>query len=239
MKNTIIKIGLSLSLIVFLCGSILAEVSAEVDASGKYLKMIYIEKATGKSVKVWTVFWIKSTYYPLNPYGDLNKDLKPAMRENIYDGNQPYVVWPRFDGNDYEIAYSKWTNTGWRPIAYVEDMDNLSDDLDPAITFDIHGRAYMAWWRDEQPYGKVYVSVFLNTKWMDAYPISDEGVDSWDPDIKFNEKGQIQITFTTPSGQETKCIVFHFPETITDDIDPFGTGLVETEEEQGDSSYGQ
>ena len=65
----------------------------------------------------------------------------------------------------------------------------VSDDLarwtmlDPALTLDLSGRPYVAWWRDEQGIGRVYLSLFLDTRWMDPLAVSDAGIDSRYPAV--------------------------------------------------------
>ncbi len=241
MKMTIIKFCISLSLIALAFGYLFAEVSVEVDGQGKYLRTIYIEKATGKTLKIWTAFGNKPTIYPLNPFGDLSNDLRPAIRENPSSGNAPYVVWPHYDGYDYDIVFAKWSNGAWSAIQYIEDDENIYDDLDPSIDFDRKGRPYSVWWRNEGGIGTVYISCFLKTRWMLAYPISEESIDSWDPEIKFNINGQIEVTYSTNLGLDKKIVTINLPDTITDDIDPFGTGVVDVSDGSVDESdvYGQ
>ncbi len=239
MNKQIIKSCMFLSLVALTFSYLFSEVSVEVDGQGKYLKTIYIEKATGKSLKIWTAFGNKPTVYPLNPYGDLNNDLRPAIKENPGKGNLPYVIWPRYDGYDYDIAFARWSNGAWTPIQYVEYDENIYDDLDPSLDFDSKGRPYVAWWRNENGRGIVYISCYLKTQWMRAFPISEEGIDSWKPEIRFNILGQIEVTYSTSSGQENKIVVIHLPDTITDDIDPFGTGVVDVNDQSESSSIGQ
>ncbi|MEW5806646.1 MAG: hypothetical protein AB1756_04785 [Acidobacteriota bacterium] len=236
MRTTIIRTLIIISLAILFSNASLSEVSVEVDSDGNYLKTIYVEKQTGKTLKIWTKFGNKPTIYTLNENGDLNGDLRPAIKENVAEGSFPYVLWPRFDGNDYEIVFSKWMTNRWADIAPVEDVDNSFDDLSPSLDFDNEGRPYIAWWRDENDVGRVYVSVFLKTRWMDAFPISDEDVDSWDPQVRCTGYGEMEVTYSTQSGQQTKIVILNFPDTITDDIDPFGTSLINVENGESNST---
>ena len=69
--------------------------------------------------------------------------------------------------------------------------------------------------------GRVYLSIFLSTRWMVAYPVSDVGVDSRYPSIQVQDGPKIVVTFGTPEGEVTKVIHFKRPDTITDDLNPF------------------
>lgn len=227
MKKHLLKIFLAVFFVVLLTSTALAEVSVKVDSFGNYEETIYIEKKTGKIIKFWTKFGNKHDHHALNEDGDLNRDLRPAIKENIYQENYPYVVWPKFDGDDYEIAFSRWTLDGWERTVYVEETDNPFDDLDSVIDFDQNGRQYIAWWRNEKDIGRIYISIFIETKWMTAYPISEEGIDSRNPEIAVKGEGEFEIIYSTPDGMESRTIVIHFPDTITDDIDPFGANMID------------
>ncbi len=222
MRHYLFKIFLAIFAMALLVSMPLAEVSAVVDSSGNYENTIYIEKTRGKRVFIWTKFGNNRNQISLNEAGDLYGDLSPTIKENIYQENFPCVVWPKFDGFDYEIAFSKWTLNGWSPIVYLEDIDNPFDDLSPSIDFDQNARPYIAWFRDENGVRKIYISLFLETKWMESLPVSDEGVDSWDPEITVNSEGEFDVAYMTSEGKRAKTIIINFPDTITDDIDPFG-----------------
>lgn len=226
MKKTMLKACVLLSLAVLFSSYAWTEVSVEVNDFGNYLKTNYVEKQTGKILKIWTKFGNKPNIYALNEYGDVSGDLKPAIRENPAQGNFPHVLWAKSDGHDYEIVFSKWTKAGWADITFIETVDNPYDDLDPSLDFDSGGRPYISWWRDINGAGAVFISVFLKTRWMEAYQISDAGVDSWDPEVRIDENGDMEVTYSTSSGLQVKIVTFRFPDTITDDIDPFGTNLI-------------
>jgi hypothetical protein len=226
---------LAIFLTALLTSTALAELSAEVDFLGNYIQMYYDEKETGKTTKIWTQFGKKHGRIPLNEDGDNYGDLRPAFKENIYQQHFPSVVWPKFDGFDYEIAFSKWTLNDWAPIVFVEDVDNPFDDLDPGIDFDENARPYVAWWRDENGIGRIYISLFLETVWMVAYPISEEGIDCRNPVIKVMGEGVLDIAYSTEEGTAARTVIINFPSTITDDIDPFGADMVDIiNQENGD-----
>ena len=58
------------------------------------------------------------------------------------------------------------------PIRFLVTEDVVpGDDLDPDVVPSIvDGRPFVAWWRNEGGVGQVYVSLFLSTRWSEAYP---------------------------------------------------------------------
>ncbi len=200
-----------------------AEVSAEVDAYGTYVRTVVLSSASLRSLKIWTVARARAAMFqPLNPDGDLNGDLWPFIAENPYDANRPWVVWSRFNGRDYDLAWSRWTPAGWSPVEWVEHATNLGDDMDPFVAIGPDSRPYVTWWRGENGIGRVYFSVFLATAWGPATPVSDPDVDSRSPVITVEPDGTIVVQFDTPGGPVTRRIKLILPTTITDDIIPIG-----------------
>jgi len=197
-----------------------AEVSAEVDALGSYLRMVVLSNASVKNPKIWSSHHQRAQYVPLNAAGDLNGDLFPAIVENPLQGNHPWVVWSRFDGSDYSLAWSRWSGA-WEPILWVGSAAGAGDDLDPALTLDPLGRPYVAWWRDEQGVGRVYLSVFLDTRWLDPFAVSDSGVDSRYPTVTL-EGDVVVVRYQTPDGPAQRVLMWSAsPDSINDDINPF------------------
>lgn len=199
-----------------------AEVSAELDSAGNYLRTVIIANASTRNVKVWAVGRSRADAVPLNPYGDANGDLWPVIEENPMNGRLPWVVWSRFNGRGFDLAWSNFSKRAWSPLSWVESASTAGDDLDPDVSFDVDGRPHLAWWRNENGVGRVYLSLFLVTHWMAAYPVSDPGVDSINPEITVLSDRRIQVDYDTPAGHVTRIITFNRPSTITDDIEPFG-----------------
>lgn len=198
-----------------------AEVSAEVDALGNYLRTVVLSNASVNNPKIWSSHRQRAQYVPLNPGGDLNGDLFPAIVENPLQYNRPWVVWSRFDGGDYALAWSRWSGA-WEPIRWVGTAGVAAggDDLDPALTLDLLGRPYVVWWRDEQGVGRVYLSVFLDTRFMDPLAVSDGGVDSRHPSVAV-EGDLIVVRYETPGGPAQRVLSFSAQDSINDDINPF------------------
>ncbi len=200
-----------------------AEVSAQVDWEGNYLRMVLQTNGSAKNLRIWSVQRLASDRVPLNPLGDLNGDLWPEIEENPRDRNHPWVVWSRFDGEEYDLAWSRWQARAWTPTEWVLPQSaGVGDDLDPDVVFDSTGRPFMVWWRDEEAGGRVYLTLFLETRWMTAWPVSDAGQDSRYPKITLESDNRIRVDYLTPDGPVTRWVVFSRPDSITDNLDPFG-----------------
>lgn len=198
------------------------EVSAELDIHGKYFKTSVLANSSDKNVKIWKIQRQKDSIIPLNPDGDSSGDLWPVIAENPLLENYPTVVWSAFNGNDFDLAWSKWDGTGWTAISWVEKKYSSLDDLDPDLALDLSdgGRPYLCWWRDSYGTGEIYMSIFLHSAWMAPFLVSDPGTDSRYPEISVLEDGMIEIMYEDPEGPETRYVVFNHPATITDDLDP-------------------
>ena len=102
-------------------------------------------------------------------------------------------------------------------------LDSSDPDLDPVLAFDDSGRAHVGWWRENSGRGRVFLSLFLTTRWMVPLMLSDPDEDARSPSIVILPDRRIQVTYTTPSGTVTKMVVNNAGATITDDINPFNT----------------
>lgn len=212
-----------------LAGSLLAavparaEVSAETDGAGSYMRMAVFINASVKNVRIWSAAHARTGYWPLNPAGDLSGDLFPYVAENPVNQRWPWVVWSHFNGADFDLAFSQWTGSGWSPIAPVELGVDTADALDPRVSFDVAGRPHLVWDATRGGPSQVYLSIFLSTRWMTPFLVSDPGEDASTPSVVVQTDGTIQVTYDTPGGTVTKTIRFLHPSTITDDITPFNS----------------
>jgi len=204
-----------------------AEVSAEVDSFDNYVRTVIFTNSSAKKLKIWSARNCPWNRVPLNPEGDANGDLWPVIVENPSDMNHPLAVWSRWDGSEYDLAWSRWGWDGaWQPIAWVEQAPARSGhDLEPSIILDPTGRPYMAWWRNEGGRGRIYFTVFLSTRWMDAIAVSNSAVDSRSPVISF-QGSTVRVSYRTPQGPGYTDIVITPQETINDDITPFESLVV-------------
>jgi hypothetical protein len=133
------------------------------------------------------------------------------------------VVWSRYDGTDYKLAWSRFEGGGWRPVDLMLAVDAVADDLDPVLAFNDIGRAHVTWWRQDSGKGRVYISLFLTTRWMVPLPLSEPEEDARAPSIVICPDRKIQVTYVTQSGTVTKLVTPNAGATITDDINPFNT----------------
>jgi len=198
-----------------------AEVSAETDSAGRYARMIVLTNNSVKNLKIWTMQRSNANVHPLNENGDAYGDLFPTIAENPFDGRNPWVVWSRFNGLDYDLGGSRWRSGGWTAISWVEPAPDAGDALAPRIDFDVHGRPYLAWWSEEGGQGRVYFSLFLQTRWMTPLLVSTDDVDARNADIEVLSDSEIRVEYDTPEGRVERHILIDRPTTITDDIDPF------------------
>jgi hypothetical protein len=210
-----------------------ADVSAEVDWQGNYVRMVVVSQFSVTGIKLWTPTlpsW--GPYRPLNPDGDRNGDLWPVMREDPLGGVRPWIVWGRFTGSDYDLAWSRWSGSGWTPIRWLESAPRPGADLDPDLTLDKSGRPYVAWWSDEDGLGRVYFSMYLDTQWMGAYLVSDPEIDSRDPIVTVGDDGTITVSYLTPRGRESRTVRLIRGHSINDDFDPINSVTVTTTDKQ-------
>ena len=200
-----------------------AEVSAEVDAFGTYVQMQVSGDASAGS-SVWAVQKDRPNYRPLNPTGYLSGDLYPAVRESNEPGRAPWVVWSRPNGGQYDLVYSRWgaVEDEWQTVAMVEPWVTPGNDLGPVLGFDIDYRPYLAWTRSEGGVNRVYMSLWLQTRWMSEFRVSDVYENAVATSVRLLPDRRIEIRYDTQSARVTRIISFDRPRTITDDVTPFG-----------------
>lgn len=200
-----------------------AAVSARVDRRGKYVGTQVIPTGPQWEPRVWSVrgrgFRAGNV---LNPGGDLNGDLWPTVVESTVAPHHSWVAWSRFNGSRYSIAWSRWTDRGWNSIEWLDDKFVRYDQLDPAMTTDNQGRPFMVYWSEEGGKGRVYLSLFMATKWMKPIPISPVDLDSRAPEISVGRFGRIVVEYDSDEGRMNQIVLFSWPGTITDDINPQG-----------------
>ena len=210
-----------------------AEVAAEVDALGSYLRTVVFSNASVKNPKIWSTHHQRPSFVALNPNGDANGDLFPVIVEDPARFNSPWVAWSRFNGVDYDLAWSRWDD-GWSGIRWVVSAFGPGgDDLDPTLALDATGRPFLAWWRNEQGVGRVYLSTFLSSRWSEPQAVSDSGVDSRYPELNV-DGSLIVVSYVTASGPEERFTVLEpGPDSINDDLNPFESFSPVEEEDPG------
>ena len=203
-----------------------AEVRSITDRYGSYVETRFLFQETQtfstNGPNVWTpVGRVSRRGATLNPNGDAIGDLWPAVGDSGQAPHFAWAVWSRLDQMEYELVWSRWTAGGWRMTSWVLPVDPApGHDLDADLAFDAGGRPFLTWWRDDNGQGRVYLSLFLVTQWMVAYPVSEPGVDARFPSIVILPGGEILVTFETEEGIIEQTVLFDEPVTITDDIDP-------------------
>src|SRR5262249_31074138 len=197
-----------------------AEVSAVVDGFGTYVQTVVLS-SPGRTPRPWTVLGRKMGYFPLNASGDLAGDRAPLVVESPKD-RHPYVIWGHPSGTDVDLVWSQWTGTAWSPIAAVAAPSRSGDDHLGSMAFDVDARPYLSWWRNESGKGRVYLTIFLESIWMQEFAVSDYGVDSRNPVVTVLPDKTIEVDYDTPHGPESRIVTFDWPVSINDDITPMG-----------------
>ena len=204
-----------------------AEVRAITDRSGNYRTTRVLTRHDASSHRLEVASRTPSIWRPvgrgggalaLNPGGDLTTDSWPVIAEPRQRPHHPWVFWSRMNGTHYDLAWSKWTRSGWTPVNWLY-PGIPGDDLDPEVVFDDTGRPYVAWWTNRDGSGQIFFSMFLETRWMTPLRISDGSVDARHPMLSITPT-EITIGYRTPDGSEVFELGFARPTTITDDIDP-------------------
>jgi len=202
--------------------SIRAEISAQLDGSGNYVRTVVFANASVHNLKIWTVTRTKIGFTPLNPQGDAAGDMWPFILETPTVQRWPWAVWSHFNGHDFDLVYSRWTGTGWQPTTSVETAPGAGDAITPRLAYDTTARPHLVWLQTT-PDGNstVMLSVFLATRWMVPFAVSSPDEAPTSPDLTVLPDGTIEITYDTALGKVTKEVRFLRPFTITDDITPF------------------
>jgi hypothetical protein len=201
-----------------------AEVAAELTDDGAYRRTVVLGNASEKNFKVWHVSRAAEHAVPLNPQGDLNGDLWPVILEVPQDDHRPWVVWSRFNGTDYDLAWSRWrADGGWTDISWVTLVPAMpGHDLTPNLDHSNRdGRPYVVWANESGAGSEVYLSMFLSTRWMQPYRVSDVGENAAYPKVDVLDDDTVEVTYETPAGPRTRTVRFVRPATITDDANPF------------------
>ena len=198
-----------------------AEVSAEMNAFGRYVRTVIYASASVRNPRIWTVSRARFGNVPLNPGGDAVGDLFPVVAEDASPQRWPWVVWSRYNGNDFDLVWSRWNGTQWSPIAPVDRARDAADAVDPSIAIGSDGPRLVWLSRGDGP-AQVMLSIFLATQWMVPFPVSDPGEDAMNPTITLLPDGRMQVTYDTLAARVTKIVEFARPMTITDDLFPTG-----------------
>lgn len=197
---------------------LLAEIRVVRDQEGEYRATRLLTAGRGG---IWAMVSRQLTPDVLNPAGDLLGDRLPVILESPVAPHAPWVVWSRVSERELNLAWSTWSDAGWQTIQWIEAPGSkVGDSLDANLVFDELGRPYVVWWRNDRGFGQIYLSIFLETKWMPPFQVSWEDTDSRYPTLEIAEGGELIVRYDTPDGQYHHAVWFNEPVTITDDIHP-------------------
>ena len=118
--------------------------------------------------------------------------------------HRPEVVWSRFDGNDFEIALSRWDGTAWSDPEFL--TDNTVDDLDPAIAFTHTGSALVSWWREEGERQVWFLEKAEGTDWSEEDRVTVLPQTGSLPAVAASASGT-RVAFQAPGGTGTEIVV--------------------------------
>jgi hypothetical protein len=209
--------------VLLLATPVRAEVAAETDAFGTYVRTVIYASASVRNPRIWTATRLRHGYTPLNPRGDAAGDLFPVVAEDPARGRWPWVVWSHFNDEDFDLVWSRWEGDRWSPIAPVEIGETPSDAVDPAIAIGDEGRPHLVWLSRADGPAEVNLSIFLASRWMEPFRVSDPGEDAMNPTILLRADGLIEVGYDTVGAHVVKLVAFARPSTITDDTTPFGS----------------
>ncbi|HEX4823162.1 MAG TPA: hypothetical protein VFV19_02505 [Candidatus Polarisedimenticolaceae bacterium] len=201
-------------------GQARAEVSAELDAFGGYVRTVIEANASVRNPRIWTVSHLRMGRVALNTRGDRSGDLYPAVAEDTAHQRWPWVVWSHFNGLDFDLVWSRWEGRGWSQVKAVVPGIDRSDAVDPAIAISAGGRPYVVWLSRGAGAATVQMSMFLVSVWSPPMVISDPGDDAMSPQIAWLSDGRIQVDYDTIGAHVTKTITFASTSTVTDDLNP-------------------
>lgn len=198
-----------------------AEVAAETNRSGNYVRTVVRASASIRHPRIWSLTHKRLDSCPLNPAGDASGDLFPIVGEDRAHQRWPWVIWSHFNGQDFDLVWSRWLGTKWSRVAPLEASAGPEDAVDPSLAFGPDARPHAVWLARGPERAEVQLSIFLQTQWMAPFTVSDPGEDALNPSIVVHPDGQIEVSYDTTLAHVTKLILFARPMTITDDLTPF------------------
>lgn len=203
-----------------------AEVSVKTDINGEYVATVIVPGGSHFSPGIWSGRargGFRGAASVLNPNGDRFGDMIPSVAESNLPPHHPWAVWSRFNGTDYDLVWSSWSQA-WQGISPLTQGNPAGDDLNPEIGFTRDGRPVVTWWNRsaEDGRGTVYFSLFHSGGWMEPIRVSSDKFGGRSPEIRHNRRGQLEVSYTADDGSRTFShrILVTSPNTITDDIDP-------------------
>jgi hypothetical protein len=189
--------------------------SAEVSAQVSDGRIDRVEVRIPAAGRIWASLSEVADANVLNPRGDLLGDPPPTCgilsmpmddpanddftavdpesgsgspTDPITIARSALVVWPRYDGIDYDLIYSMWhpTRQEWTPPARVIATDDWLDDVSPFLLIGID-RIYLAWQHHDRALLVTGTPKVENgvpaMQWSPSLPIQTgvliDGIDFW------------------------------------------------------------
>jgi hypothetical protein len=134
----------------------------------------------------------------LNPLGDTYGDLAPTIATHPMTGN-PWVVWPRNEGNQKRLMLSAWEGQRWSVPVRVAIPDLMGyDQLEPRLLFDAAGVPYLVY-AEKSPKGRVLFTTLARGAWTPPLLLSRPQEDSRQPSTAL-QGGDLMLAYRTPAG---------------------------------------
>lgn len=152
-----------------------------------------------------------------------------AMELAVDSGGQPWAVWEVDEGDDANVAYSRWTGQAWQP------PQPLSSDPDvwegtPSLAFTADGTPWAAWSVSPEPgQSSIYVSSWTGQAWSMSQQVSATGaVVARQPVLAGGPDGTLWLAWIGHDGTDREVIASRWdglawsvPQQVgTDDTDP-------------------
>lgn len=121
-------------------------------------------------------------------------------------GDRPHIVWYGFDGQFYQIYYRRLDPSGWTAEQALTN-ENV-DATNPAIALGPEGHVHVAWFRQNRNATSnevAYLRVEGDTV-VENRPVSTPGVDSADPSLVVNARGDVHLAWSATVGVEERIV---------------------------------
>jgi hypothetical protein len=214
---------LPLALALVLAGSALAsraEVSCNLDAPDA--SVVQMSVAPTSSPDIWQVVGPTTTRVPLNEVGLLRGDIEPAI---ALDGlsRQAVAVWQYWDGEDFEIAFSRCIVSSWTPHALL--TENTTADIAPRVAVGADGAIGVSWIQMGNPSVVKYREFEPGIGWSPIIDVNAAPTTPAAPSLLFwgstpriayvEDRGPSEITLVVAGGDDPAPWPFVFePEII-------------------------
>jgi hypothetical protein len=177
-----------------------AEVSVQLDRQGNVKRVVYLTGHSRKGAVIWSQVRARVPLEAmLNPLGDTYGDLAPTIATHPVTGN-PWVVWPRNEGNQKRLMLSMWDGQRWTTPVRVATPDLMGyDQLEPKLVFDAAGAPYLVY-AEKAPKGRVLFTTLARGAWTPPLLLSRPQEDSSEPATAM-QGSDLMLAYQTPAGR--------------------------------------